>query len=131
MSDLGAQLRVIAFNVADLLRKLIDLTARVVKLEQLPWQGGGGGGGSGGGTNAFYVCMGPGSGTIAGTWSGSAPTAAGTFTATVYQVSGAAITSLGSQAVYNWLPGVLQTSKACVLIKDDNNDFGVVSQSCT
>jgi hypothetical protein len=92
-------------------------------------QGGGGAGGTGSG---FFVVMAPSSGTIDGTWSGSAPTAGGSFTGTVYQVANTGtINDLGTQTCVNWLPAALENSKACVVVPDQAGNYGVVSQSCT
>jgi hypothetical protein len=119
------------YTLGNQIRTLQDL---VNALRNAQNQGGFGGGG-GGSPAAFFVCMAPSSGTYAGTWSGSAPTAGASFGATVYQVSdngtSQTITDLGTQTVVNWLPATLANSKACVLAADGAGGYGVVSQSCT
>lgn len=130
MNHLEARLLVAEATIRQLLQQLGELTWRVAKLEQQPWLAASG---SPGGSNsqAFYVVMAPGAGTINGTWSGSAPTAGGSFSGTVYQVSGTGtVTAIGSRTCVNWLPAALANSKACICLPDGAGNFGIVSQSC-
>jgi hypothetical protein len=138
MGWLESRIQIAEQRIESLYRRLQDLLAQLNGVrQQLRMAFASGGEGGGGGSGGAFVCMAPSSGTYAGTWSGSAPTAGAAFTATVYQVSYAAagptttITSLGSQAVVNWLPATLVNSKACVVIPDGAGSYGVVSQSCT
>lgn len=133
MQWIESRLHALERRVEDLYRRLLDLINQLNGVRQgLANAFASTSPDSGSGSSGFYVCMAPASGTYAGTWSGSAPTAGSSFTATVYQVSGTGtISSLGTQTVVNWLPATLQNSKACVVIPDGTGDYGVVSQSCT
>lgn len=137
MQWIESRMRVIEQRVESLYRRLLDdegVLAGVRQQLRAAFQQGGGGAPAGAGAG-FYVCMSPSSGTIQGTWSGGAPTAGGSFAATVYQVSWSggtpAFASLGTQTVVNWLPAALAASKACVLIPDGSGAYGVASQSCS
>lgn len=135
MGWLESRILIAEQRLESLYRRLQDLAAQLANVRQqliMAFQQTPSGGG--GGPAGFFVCMAPSSGSYAGTWSGSAPTAGANFTATVYQVSydgtSQTITSLGTQNVVNWLPATLANSKACVLIPDGAGGYGVASQSC-
>jgi hypothetical protein len=134
MSEVFGRIQNLENALKDLARQLGDLGVRVTALELAKWAGGGSGSGAGG-SAAFFACMAPSSGTIQGTWSGSAPTAGGSFTATVYQLSWSSgslsIIDLGTQTIFNAVPAALENSKACILSQDGAGNYGVVSQSCT
>jgi hypothetical protein len=78
---------------------------------------------------AFYTAT-PTSSVSAATYSGTAPTAGVTFTATVYQWNGGTPTSIGSQTCFNTLPVSLTADAPCPVAPDGNGNYGVLSQSC-
>ena len=126
-------MRLAESSIEDLYRRLLDLALKVTANAQglrsatqalpPPAQGGGGGG-------AFFV-MAPASGTIQGTWSGGAPTAAGSFSGTVYPFSGGTFGAGVTATVYNGLPAPLANSLACVCIPDNAGNYIVIGQSCS
>lgn len=129
MFGLQAQVQYVERAVAELLRKLSDLTARVLKLEQNPWNTGAGGGG-GVVSQAFYVAY-PAAGVGGATWTSGVPTSGVSFTAPVWQVSftGSA-TGLGNQTCLNWLPAPVAGGKAVIVMPDGAGNYVVTGQSC-
>lgn len=136
MYHIASRLEVLEQTVKDQNQKILDLTQRVITLEQRQWLQAGTAGG-GGSAPSVYVVMAPSSGPpIAGLWSGSAPTAGGGFMGTVYQVSGTGfpgfgtIANMGTQQVINWMPSALVSGKACYCDLDAFGYYVVKSQSC-
>lgn len=130
MNDLAAQVRLVANSCGEILRKLIDLTARVVRLEQAKWASGTGSGGGGSSSGAYY-CVAPSSGSWPASWSGGAPVTPGSFTATVYWVSGTTVNNLGTQTVRNWFPASPAVSKVLQVYPDGSGGYVTGMQSCT
>ena len=117
-------------SVEDLYRRLLDVFDQLKMIrQQVRAMGqrvpGGAPPGEGGGA---YVCLAPSA--VHGSWSGSAPSSAGSFSATVYQVQGTVPTSIGTKTVFNWMPSDTVAGKACNLAPDGAGNYVVVSQSC-
>lgn len=111
------------------IRGLLDAVAQLQQQQAaaIPW------GGGGGGTSSFYVAY-PTSTVAAATWASGAPTSGTTFTSHVYKVSydgtSQSIDDLGTQDCVNWLAAALAANKGCVVIRDSQGSYGVVTQVC-
>ena len=114
-------------------RDWLNLLQQVRALQQglLAAQQQGGGGGGSSSPQAGWYCVTPASGSWGATWTSGAPTSPGSFTATVYYISGTTITNLGTQTVNNWFPASPVNSKVIQLYPDPSNAFQTGPQSCT
>jgi hypothetical protein len=131
MNVIESRVRLLEDGLARAWRAILNLIARMTRLEQqLASIPGGNGGGGGSGQNALF-CAGPSSGTIVAT--GSWPTVTpDSFTSDVYFVQGTSITTLAAGAtIYNWYMAALATGKVCYVVPDGLGNYVVVSQSCT
>jgi hypothetical protein len=132
MSWIESRVLLIEQKVESLYRRVADLKATLDTVrqqlrsayQQLPF-------GGGSSSSGDWYCLTPASGSWGATWSGSTPTSPGSFSATVYSVSGTTPSSLGTQTVYNWFPASPATSKVIKLTMDAGGNFTTGPQSCT
>ena len=88
------------------------------------------GGGGGGGSQDGYYCVTPSSSSWPGTWTAGTPVSAGTFTATVYSITGSSITNMGTQTINNWFPASPVVSKVVQVFPDGSGNYQTGPQSC-
>jgi hypothetical protein len=85
MSEVATQVRGLSTSVAGILRRLIDLAARVARLEQLPWATSANAGGGSTSSGIIYYCV---PSANMGTASANPPTAT--------------VPTLAGQTIYRW-----------------------------
>lgn len=132
MGWIESQLRTLALRVEYLYRLITALQAQLTNARQqltAVWQTTSGGGSSS--TGPRYYCVAPSSGSWGATWTSGAPVTPGSFTATVYQIAGSTITSMGSQTVNNWYPASPVVSLVIQVMPDGSGDYQVLAQSCS
>jgi hypothetical protein len=98
-----------------------DLTARVARVEQLPYNASSSGSGPGGGGGGAYKCV-----SAAGTPAG------GTSTETILQFTAGAFNSIGTATITNPMPSdAIPTGHTVTLAPDGSGNYMAVSVSCT